>query len=81
MQSFINRDFPLNRTGIGEMTARKSNLLELQKKLDTPLSLSGAFSTLTVESFHDYDQRFQPLTLILFHAYTRRHICLASAKP
>ena len=41
MQSFINRDFPLNRTGIGEMTARKSNLLELQKKLDTPFSLSS----------------------------------------
>jgi hypothetical protein len=41
VQSFVNRDFPLNQTGITEMTMRMSILLGLQKKLDTPNSLYG----------------------------------------
>jgi len=32
------------------------------------------FSTLTVESFHDYDRLFCPFTLILFHDGKRPHI-------
>jgi hypothetical protein len=33
------------------------------------------FSTLTIESFHDYGRLFYPLTLILFHDYKRSHMC------
>jgi hypothetical protein len=32
------------------------------------------FSTMTVESFHDYSRHFWPFKLILFHATTRSHI-------
>src|SRR5690348_768154 len=31
------------------------------------------FSTMTVESFHDYDGHVHPFTLILFHASKRSH--------
>jgi DNA repair exonuclease SbcCD ATPase subunit len=41
LQSFVNRDFPLNQTGITEMTTRKNILLDLYKRLDTPYSFSS----------------------------------------
>ncbi|SRR5258706_9819308 len=51
VQSFVNRDFPLNQTGITEMTTRMSILLDLQKKLETPNSLYGV-----TESIYECDR-------------------------
>jgi hypothetical protein len=38
---------------------------------------SRTFSTMTVESFHDYNRHLRPFKLILFHAYARPHIQLS----
>jgi hypothetical protein len=58
VQSFVNRDFPLNQTGITEMTMRMSILLGLQKKLDTPNSLYGV-----TESIDECDRAVELLKI------------------
>lgn len=49
---------------------------QVDKEFGSMLSgFSRTFSTMTVESFHDYDQHFRPFTLILFHDNNRSHMC------
>ncbi len=47
---------------------------DVQCTFSTLTVLWRTFSTMTVESFHDDSVPFSCLTLILFHAYNRRHI-------
>jgi hypothetical protein len=46
---------------------------DAQRTFSTLTRFWRIFSTLTVESFHDYGRLFYPLKLILFHDYKRSH--------
>jgi hypothetical protein len=48
---------------------------DAQRTFSTLTRFWRTFSTLTVESFHDYGRLFYPLTLILFHDDKRSHMC------
>src|SRR6266699_3055665 len=49
----------------------------VQDTFSTQTLFSRTLSTLTLESFHDYDQHFRPFTLTLFHDNNRPHIVCA----
>jgi hypothetical protein len=50
---------------------------DAQRTFSTLTLFFRTFSTMTVESFHDYDGPFRPFTLILFHDYDRSHMLCA----
>ena len=50
-----------------------SSVWDKHRTFSTLTRFWRTFSTLAIESFHDYGRLFYPLTLILFHDYKRSH--------
>ena len=58
-----------------------SSVWDKHRTFSTLTRFWRTFSTLAIESFHDYGRLFYPLTLILFHDYKRSHILCVSFYP